>query len=162
MKYQETQTFDRPTGVVLAMFIDRVYFERKSALLGHTDAQVLESLRDERQSRLCLRYQATARLPLPDFARRFVPGLQTATETHQWDLHALRGRIDIEIAGLPVRIGVDMNLQPTDSGCENRLDWDVHCAVPLIGAKLETLLQAELQARSAADYAASRQLLADY
>lgn len=162
MKYQETQAFDRAVQTVLAMFVDRRYFERKSARLGYREAQVLEFRQDARQSCLRLRYQATARLPLPDFARRFVPGLQAVTETHQWDLPSATGHLGIEIAGLPLRIGVDMRLQQTETGCENRLDWDIHCAVPLIGAKLENLLQAELQARSAADYAASLQLLAHY
>lgn len=162
MQQQELQAFDRPGATVLKMFTDRRYFERKCALLGYTASEILSYEHDQRSARTRLRYRTEPRLPLPEFARRFVPDMQTVTEEHYWDVLLWRGQLLIEVAGLPVRIRVEMAVEDIGKGSRNCLDWDLRCAVPLIGGKLEHLLMTELLARSAADHLASRQLLVDY
>jgi len=163
MKHEQKQTFDKPASTVIRMFADRRYFERKYQLLGFRNVEVLEHHLDDKSFRIRVRYTATASVPLPDFARKFVPGDVNVEQEDRWDLVKRVGRIEVQPGGLPVKVTADMKLQDHGAGgAVNVLSWDVRCSIPLIGGKLEKVLISDIEAKADADLAASRQVLADY
>lgn len=162
MKYEQKQSFDKPASTVIKMFGDRKYFERKYAALGFKNVEVLEHEKNGDQFTICIRYTASADVPLPDFAKKFVPAEMHITQRDSWDLKKKTGRLEVELRGMPLKVGAAMKLVDEAKGGVNVLSWEVTCAIPLIGGKLEKLLISDIQAKADADLAASRAILADY
>lgn len=163
MKHEQKQTFDKPPETVIRMFGDRRYFERKYELLGFRDIEVLEREAAGDRFRIRIRYTAGADIPLPDFARKFLSGDITIVQEERWDLAKMTGRLDVDLRGVPIKVGADMTLDGHGKGgAAKTLNWDVRCSIPLVGGKLEKLLLADIGAKADADLAASRKILADY
>jgi hypothetical protein len=162
MKYEQKQSFDKPASTVIKMFGDRRYFERKYAELGFKNVEVLEHEKNGDHFTIRIRYTAAADVPLPDFAKKFVPGEMNIVQRDTWDLKKKTGRLEVELRGIPLKVGAAMRLADEGKGCANTLAWDVSCSIPLVGGKLEKLLVSDIQAKADADLAASRKILADY
>src|SRR3546814_106669 len=101
-------------------------------------------------------------VPLPDFAKKFVPAEMSITQRDSWDLKKRTGQLEVEVRGVPIKIAATMRLADEGKGSANTLSWNVSCGIPLIGGKLEKLLISDIQAKADADLAASRKILADY
>ncbi|NKF23792.1 DUF2505 domain-containing protein [Solimonas marina] len=162
MKQELKQTFDKPASTVIKMFGDRQYFERKYAELGFKNVQVLEHDKKGDQFTIRVRYTAKADVALPDFAKKFVPAEMTITQRDSWDMAKKVGQLEVELAGLPLKVGAAMRLVDSGKGSTNTIAWEIKCSVPLVGGKLEKLLMSDIEAKADADLAASRKILADY
>lgn len=162
MQKQQVQDYTAPADTLLRMFADRQYYERKYKAMGYQSITVLEHEAKDGQFRIKVRFQAEAKLPLPAIARKFVQGMQTIVQEERWDLTQCKGLLLVDIQGLPIKVSAQTQLREAPRGARVELNWDVRCAVPLIGAKLEDVMLAELQARAVADCEASRKLVADY
>ena len=162
MKYEERQGFDQARDKVLRMFTDRAYFERKYALSGGWDIQVLQHQLKGRHFQIKCRYHRKPDAPVPAFAQKFIGASVEVTQEDRWDLEAGTGRFTIELKNVPMRIGVDMRMVDEPPGCANLLQWSLVCPIPLIGGKLEQILAEQMQIKAVEDLAISRKLLADY
>lgn len=162
MQKEQLQDYAKPAETLLRMFADRQYYERKYQALGYRAVTVLEHEAQGQSFRIKVRFQAEAKLPLPAIARRFVSGTQTIVQEDRWDFAQRKGQLLIDIQGLPIKVSAATHLRDTPHGAVNVLNWDVRCAVPLIGTKLEEVMLAELWARAVADLEASQKLVADY
>lgn len=162
MKFDDKHTFDQPAATVLKMFSDRSYFERKYKEVGGWDIEVLECEKSATHFSITCRYTMKSNVPLPDFAKKFVPDTATVTQTDSWDLKKKTGRLEAEIKGAPVKVAADMTLKDEGKGAANHLKWNISCGIPLIGGKLEKLTAEDIQAKAAADLAVSRKILKDY
>lgn len=163
MKLEQQQIFDKAPETVIRMFGDRTYFERKYAALGLRDAQVIEHEQKDGYIRIRVRYTAQSEVPLPDFARKLVPGDVSVEQEDRWDLSACTGRIEVILHGLPFKIVADTKLLAHgENGAVNIQNWDIRCSIPLVGAKLEKLMLDDIKAKADADLAASRKILLDY
>lgn len=162
MNFNDKHTFDKPAATVIKMFADRDYFERKYRELGFANLEVLETTKDAKQFRIKVRYSAPNSAPLPDFAKRFLGETNVVTQTDSWDLEKKTGRLEAEIRGVPVKVSADMALKDEGGGCANTMKWNLSCGIPLIGGKLEQVVAGDIQAKSKADQAKTRELLKNY
>ncbi|SEQ66968.1 Protein of unknown function [Solimonas aquatica] len=162
MQHEERQSFDAAPEVVMRMFGDRRYFERKYAALGFTRIEVLEHESQGSRFRIKVRYDTSNDIELPDFARKFLPEVVTVVQQDSWNLDSRKGQLQFELKTVPIKIGAQMELQAQGAGCVNLIRWDLSCGLPLIGGKLERLLLSDIQSKSKADLAASRRILRDY
>lgn len=162
MKFEEQLRFEQPAATVLRMYTDRSFFERKYKGAGAWDVEVLEHEKSERHFRIKCRFNMKSDAPLPDFARKFIGESISVVQQDAWDLQKLTGRIETEIRGAPVKISADMALRDEGEGSANELRWNVSCAIPLIGGKLEKVVAQDLQAKSGKDYEITRKILKDY
>lgn len=144
------------------MFGDADYFARKYPLLDCTELQILEHRAERRRFQIKCRYLAKADAPVPAFARKFVADRNCVVQQDSWDLDAATGRLEVQVGGLPVRVAARMTLVATRGGCVNHFLWNINCAVPLVGAKIEQLVAADIRRKAAKDLAISRRLLQEY
>jgi hypothetical protein len=162
MKFDDKHTFDKPAAAVLKMFTDKAYFERKYKDLGFTGIEVLEHEKSATRFRIKVRYNAKNTVDVPDFAKKFIPGTATVTQSDTWDLAKMTGRIEAEIKGAPVKVACNMTLKDEGKGAANQLKWDINCGIPLIGGKIEKVTAEDIQAKAGNDVAITRKILADY
>lgn len=162
MKFDDKHSFDKPAAAVLKMFSDRSYFERKYKDLGGWDIEVLEHEKSAKKFRIKCRYTLKSDVPVPDFAKKFVPDTASITQTDTWDLATMTGRLEAEIKNMPVKVAADMALKNEGKGAVNTLKWNISCGIPLLGGKLEKIVAQDIQSKAKADVAVSRKILADY
>lgn len=162
MKFDDKHTFDKPAAAVIKMFSDRTYFERKYKDLGGWDIEVLEHEKSATKFRIKVRYTMKSNVPLPDFAKRFVPDTASITQVDSWDIKTMTGRLEAEIKGAPVKVVADMTLKSEGKGAANNLKWNISCSIPLVGGKIEKIVAEDIQAKAKADIAITRKILSDY
>lgn len=163
MKFEDKHVLDKPAATVIKMYSDQKFFERKYAAVGAWDIVVLECSKDDKTFRIKCRYTIKASATqIPAAIQKFVGGTTHITQTDTWDLKALTGRLDVEVKGAPVKVTADMVLKDEGQGAVNLMKWNVSSSIPLIGGKLEQMIVDDIKAKSAADVAASRKILADY
>jgi hypothetical protein len=163
MKFEDQHALDKPADVVIRMYTDRKFFERKYKETGCWDIEVLECEKTDTQFRIKCRYATrSSSNNLPAFAQKFLGESATVVQQDVWDLRSRTGRLDIEIKGALVRIVADMTLKDAAKGAVNAMQWNVSCGIPLIGGKLEKLVADDIKSKSSNDARVSRNILADY
>lgn len=162
MKFEERHEFPRPWDAVQRMFSDPRYFEQKSLALGRQSLKILDHESQPQRFRIRFSFEERPGAQLPAFASRFLGERAQAVEVDLWNWTSRSGRLAIELKGVPVKLGAAMQIADTAQGCVNVLRWEIVCAVPLVGARLEKLVAEDIRQKSAADYAASLELLKNY
>ena len=162
MKFEDKHSLAKPSAVVLKMYTDKAFFERKYKELGCWDLEVLEHTKTAKQFRIKCRFQVKNDAPLPDFAKKFLGESMSVVQTDTWDLDKKTGQVDIELKGTPVKVHSDMALKDVGAGSVNEMKWNVSCGIPLIGGKLESVVGTDIQSKSKTDAKITQKLLADY
>ncbi|WP_428312573.1 DUF2505 domain-containing protein [Hydrocarboniphaga sp.] len=162
MKFSSELKYPRPPAVVMKMFTDPAYFERKYQALEVSDYAVIQHVAGENFS-LQYRFRAAGDTRVPDFAKKLVGDAIRVTQTDAWQVSSYVGQIDIEITGAPASVHADMRLQAAGAKASVlKLDWTIRCGIPLLGGKVEKLIADDVQRRTAADGGISVKLLKDY
>lgn len=162
MKFEDKQTFSKPAAALLKMFSDRAYFEKKyTTMPGVKDFEVLECESKGTKFRIKHKSMQKSDIPLPDFAKKFMSEHTAVVQQDSWDTATGIGHLDIELKGVPVKITAEMKVAG-DKKASNTFQWNVSCAIPLLGGKLEKIIAEDIRAKSAADAAFSDKLLKDY
>lgn len=163
MKFEDQHVLDKPADVVIKMYTDRKFFERKYKETGAWDIEVLEHEKSDTKFRIKCRYTTKAsNNSLPAFAKKFLGEDTTVVQQDVWDIKSRTGQLEIEIKGAPVKVVAEMTLKDAAKGAVNAMRWNVSCGIPLIGGKLEKLVADDIKAKSANDVQVSRNILKDY
>lgn len=162
MKFSSELKYPQPPAVVMKMFTDPAYFERKYQALEVSDYAVIRHAAGENFS-LQYRFRAAGDTRVPDFAKKLVGDAIRVTQTDAWQVSRYVGQIDIEITGAPASVHADMRLEGAGAKASVlTLDWTIRCGIPLLGGKVEKLIAEDVQRRTAADGRISVKLLKDY
>lgn len=157
--FEDEQRYTQTPDAVLAKYTDPVFLQRKYETLGRQDIRLLENTRSAQRVRLRFAYTDAVDMPLPDFARKFMPERQQIEQTADWDLVSKTGRLVVVPKGSPARIEATMRLAAAGAGCVNAIGWTVSVSVPLLGGKLEKLLVDGLRQKAGHDQDVTQQLL---
>ena len=158
--FEDQQRYRQHPDTVLARYTDPAFLQHKYETLGRQDIRLLENSRTATKVRLRFAYSDAIDVPLPDFARRFVPERQQIEQTVEWDLQQMTGRLGVDAKGSPAKLDAVMQLAAAaDGGCINTIRWAVSVSVPLIGGKLEKLLVDGLRHKARRDQDVTQQLL---
>jgi hypothetical protein len=162
MKFESELKYPAAAGVVMKMFTDPAYFERKYRALEVLDFAVIQHVGGENFS-MHYRFRAAGGTRVPDFARKLVGEAIRISQVDAWRVSRRVGTIDIEIIGAPASVHADMQLEAAGAAASVlKLAWQVRCGIPLIGGKIEKLIAEDVQRRTEADGKVSVGLLADY
>ncbi len=162
MQYKEKSVFPKKSDVVIKMFTDKEYFLTKYKNLGAKNIQLLECKNEGGKFSIKVSREVPADVPLPSFAQKFISASMTVTQQDTWDPKTKKGRLDINIKGMPATITCDMELKDEGAGSANYLTWSIKSGIPLIGGKLEQLLMDDIKKKTGPDTAEGAKLLANY
>ena len=123
--FEDRQHYTQSADDVLAKYTDPAFLSRKYSELGREDIQVLEHVVDADKSLVRMAYSDTLDIPLPDFARKFMPERSQIEQTARWDLTARKGELVVEAKGSPVTLNASLNLTDEGTGCSLWVSWQV-------------------------------------
>jgi hypothetical protein len=162
MQFTDKHSYTKNSDTVMKMYADRAFFERKYQDSGYWDIKVLEHEKSGDRFRIKCQYTMKSSAPVPAFARKFLPETATVVQEDSWDCKAKKGRLNIEMKGLPAKISCDMTLRDEGEGAANSFRWEVSVKIPLIGGKIEDVIAQDIRAKSKGDLEVSRKILESY
>lgn len=166
MQFTDEHRFDFPIEVVRKAYFDAVFAPTKYAALGLTNIVVEDSGHADNQFFVAVSFEMKPTIQVPRFAQKFIgQGVTVGVkQTDRWDTLKNTGTLDVEIDGLSHigRIHCDMTLATDGNQTVNTMVWNIDVQLPLIGNKLAAVLAEDIQQKSAADCAATVDILADY
>jgi hypothetical protein len=162
MQFTDKHSYSKNSDTVMKMYSDRAFFERKYKDSGYWDIKVLEHEKNGDRFRIKCQYTMKSSAPVPGFAKKFLPETATVVQEDSWDCKTKKGRLNIEMKGLPAKITCDMTLKDEGGGAANHFKWDVSVKIPLVGGKIEDLIAQDIRAKSKGDLEVSRKILESY
>ena len=159
LSFEDQQRFSHPAAHVLAQYCNPDFLMGKHRALGHQDVVMLEHRVRDDAIRLRLSFMHSLDTSLPEFARRFMKKRTQVVQTFEWDMADRSGRILIDARGAPMRIEGQTRLADCAGGCRASVLWELHCPVPLLGGRLEALLQDTMTRMTREDQAITERLL---
>jgi hypothetical protein len=156
MRFQEQCHYDQPPEILLKIFSDKDYFLEKYARSGAGKIELLEDEQTVDCSRISVRREVDMEIPLPRFARKYIPHTVSIVQTDTWRRQDASGHIDIRVTGMPARVSCDMSMQAEDQGTTLILNFSVRVKMPLIGEALAELLAADMRRKVRSDERAGR------
>lgn len=162
MQFTDKHAFNKNADTVMKMYSDKEFFLRKYKESGYQDIQVLAHEKSGDKFRIKCQYAMKTDVPVPGFAKKFMPDTSTVVQEDSWDCKAKKGRLNIEIKGVPAKISCDMTLTDAGSGSANSFKWDISVKIPLVGGKLEELIANDIRSKSKKDHGVTAKILEDY
>lgn len=162
MQFNDKHSFSKGADAVMRMYSDKEFFLRKYKEAGYWDVQVLAHEKNGDKFRIKCQFTMKSDAPVPAFAKKFLPDTSTVVQEDSWDCKTKKGRLNIEMKGLPAKITCDMTLKDEGSGSANHFKWDVSVKIMLVGSKVEELIATDIRSKSKKDNALSARILEDY
>jgi uncharacterized protein YndB with AHSA1/START domain len=143
MHFRHEMAYAADADTVYAMLSDPAFRERVAAAQGVVSAEVAVAETAEGFSLSIDQVQRTD--GLPGFARKFAGDTTRAIVLEEWpDRHG--GTLTIDAPGKPSSIRGTVALVPSDAGTTEVVELEIKVKVPLIGGKLEGLLEEQVRA----------------
>jgi len=142
MHFHHELAYDASPDEVYEMLADPAFREKVSAALYVVSAEVAIDRRAEGFSLVNDQVQRTD--GLPSFARKFAGETTRAIQIEEWPDSA-GGSLRIDAPGKPSSIVGTIALVPAGAGTTEVVELEIKVKVPLIGGKLEGLLEDQVR-----------------
>ncbi len=153
MKIKALHQYSQDVDTVFGLFHDPDFMKEKYVSIGARNVEVLECSGSDGRYSVKVRREVPA--DVPGLLKKFLNPWNTLTQSEQWEGSAggpYRCKIAIEIAGVPVRLGGEMELRTQDGGCVNDVQLEVKCGIPLVGGKLADFVGGDAEKAIQAEY----------
>lgn len=152
MQVTASHKYDASVEEVFAAFSKADFYKKKFAAVGAKNVEVLEKKKKGGEFFICTQRDMPSEAPA--MLQKFLGELTTIVQTESWepDEDGFYNSIEIESEGVPVKIEGSMSLQPAAGGSVNKLVFDIDCAIPFVGGKLEAFIAKDMKAVLAAEY----------
>ncbi len=162
MQFVTQMSWDAPMDRVLNMLTSPEYVARKTELMGYISFDIQSCVLDGDVFTAKVRVTDRPSIELPAFAQRFVKQDQPIVmdQTDIWNKATGYGELLLENRSVSVvKIRAGMVLSELDGITTNTLNWDVSCAVPLVGGKLAAMIADDIREKATKTGMISRQVL---
>jgi hypothetical protein len=146
MQFRHELSYDAPPDAVFDMLADPGFRESVTAAQDVVSAVVTLAPAGDGFSLVVDQVQRTE--GLPSFAKKFAGDTTRAVQREEW-ADRTGGTLEIDAPGKPTSMVGTIRLEPDGSGTREVVELEIKVKVPLIGGKLEGLL--EDQVRSGMD-----------
>ena len=156
MNFQEKKRYRYPVETLLKVFSDKDYFLEKYARAGATRISVLEDVQTDAGSRVTISRDVQVDVPVPAFARKYVPHTITLIQSDSWDYASRTGQIEIRFQGMPAEIKCAMHMEDAGDASTLVLNFTARVQIPFVGNKLAEVLAHDLRAKFEKDSAVTQ------
>jgi len=142
MRFRHELSYDAGAAEVFEMLADPAFRERVSEALGVVSSEVSIDRRED--GFLLTNDQVQHTEGLPSFAKKFAGETTRAIQVEEW-LNAAGGSLRIDAPGKPTSIEGTIELLPDGAGTIEVVELEIKVKVPLIGGKLEGLVEEQVR-----------------
>ncbi len=142
-KFTNTDPYDATLDQLWAMISNQDYWQAKYEAMGHSDITFAEfSASDD-----AISVKVTRSVPadLPGFAKKIVGETNVVTQTEKWTRAGDKATAteEILVKNVPGGTTGTMEIVPAGAGSEWSADFDIKVSIPMVGGKLEGVMQNE-------------------
>jgi hypothetical protein len=151
-KIKRTDHYEATPDAVLAMLSDSEYVAAKYQSLGDSSTEILEHTTTD--TAMTLKVDRQVPSDLPDFAKKVLGETNHLVQTESW-MKAGDGWVcdlKIESPGKPLTIGSRSEIVPSGDGSDWNVDMEIKASIPLVGGKLEGVVEKETLASMDKEY----------
>ena len=135
--------FSADIGTVFDLLTNAKWLEQRSLDLGELSAAV-KIKKSAKGTQVSMKRRVSRNLPAL-IAKVLSPETDmTLEQGFSPDNDGYSGSLTLELAGQPVKIGGDFELQVSGKGCVYRIEHHAKCSVPLIGGAIEKYALSEV------------------
>jgi Protein of unknown function (DUF2505) len=142
MRFRHELPYDAGPDEVFEMLADPAFREKVSAALDVVSADV--SVERSGDGFTMTNDQVQRTEGLPSFAKKFAGDTTRAIQVEEWPDRS-GGSLRIDAPGKPSSIHGTIALEPAGSGTTEVVELEIKVKVPLVGGKLEGLLEDQLR-----------------
>jgi hypothetical protein len=153
MKIKALHQYAKDVDTVFGLFHDPDFMKVKYEGIGARNVEVLECAGSE--GRYTVKVKREVPADVPALLKKFLNPWNTIVQSETWEGKAggpYRCKLAVEIAGVPVGMGGEMELRSQDGGCVNDVRLEVKCGIPLIGGKLADFVGGDAEKATQAEY----------
>lgn len=153
MKIKALHQYAKDVDTVFGLFHDPDFMKEKYVGIGARNVEVLECSGSDGRYSVKVRREVPA--DVPGLLKKFLNPWNTIVQSEQWEGPAggpYRCKIAIEISGVPVSMGGEMDLRTQEGGCVNDVRIEVKCGIPLVGGKLADFVGSDAEKAIQAEY----------
>jgi hypothetical protein len=153
MKIKALHQYAKDVDTVFSLFHDPDFMKVKYEGIGARNVEVLECAGSE--GRYTVKVKREVPADVPSLLKKFLNPWNTIVQSETWEGKAggpYRCKLAVEIAGVPVGMGGEMELRSQDGGCVNDVRLEVKCGIPLIGGKLADFVGGDAEKATQAEY----------
>jgi hypothetical protein len=142
-KFKNTDPYSATTDQMWAMLSDQGYWTAKYEALGASNI-VWEKF-EASDDKITMKSVRDVPADLPGFAKKVIgeTNVVTQEETYVRSGDTINQTIQINVKGAPGGTTGTMQIRPVGSGVEWSADFDIKVSVPMVGGKLEGIMQKE-------------------
>ena len=133
MRFQHTAAYDAPPAEVQAMLTDPAFREKVCVAVKSVDYSV-----DVEGSTVTVHHTQRVR-KVPAFAAKLVGETIQIHQVEQWSTG--EAKLELTIPGKPGHLLGTILLTPNGAGTTYRVDGELKVSIPLVGGKLEGLIE---------------------
>lgn len=157
MKHESQTRYPASSSMVLKMFSDLAFHERKLKQLNYK-YRVLEHSFDGKTFRIRVERKLPVQLP---FGNK-TAGETTVIHEEAWHLDSKSGEVSASPQGMPLQLSCQATLKDQGGECVVSYRWDVRAKLPVVGGALEKFAVADLEKRAADEARVALSLLDGY
>lgn len=156
-KHEMKSRYPASSDIVMKMFADKGFHTRKLEAMGLTKYQILDH--SVSADEFSIRIERKVPVQMPGIKKG---GETSVTNEERWNLKSKTGRVEVEPAGMPVKMSCVTSLADEGGECVVTYRWDIEAKIPLVGGTLEKFIVSDMESRAADETRAGIALLADY
>ena len=160
MKFDIKARYPAPSAVVLKMFMDKDFHQKKLGVLGIARSRVLEH--EAKGDDFRIRIERKVPLNAPGVVKKFIPAETTVVSEERWNGANKTGAVKVEPVGVPVDIRCTARFADDAQGCTITYAFEVNARVPLVGGALEKFIASDMESKFADEAKAAATLLGPY
>jgi carbon monoxide dehydrogenase subunit G len=142
MRFRHELSYDASPAEVFEMLADPAFREKVGEALDVVSADIKVERVADGFTLVNDQVQRTA--GLPSFAKKFAGETTRVIQTEEWS-SASGGTLRVETPGKPTSMTGTIELVPDGAGTTEVVELEIRAKVPLIGGKLESLMQQQVR-----------------
>jgi uncharacterized protein YndB with AHSA1/START domain len=142
MRFRHELSYDASPAEVFEMLADPAFREKVGAALDVVSADI--TIERDGESFTLVNDQVQRTAGLPSFAKKFAGETTRVIQTEEWSSTS-GGTLRVETPGKPTSMAGTIELVPDGTGTTEVVELEIKAKVPLIGGKLEGLMQQQVR-----------------
>lgn len=159
MEHKTQARYPASSDVVIAMYTDNGFHERKMQALG-IDFEILEGNFDGDQ--LHIKTRRNVPVDAKGLAAKFMPSTTVVVNDERWRQSDKSGAVSVSLQGVPLEMSATAQMTDDGDECVITYNWTITAKLPIGGGKLEKFVANDMGDREAKEHETAIEMLDDY